>query len=101
MVEHRDGDIEQIADPDQPESMDQSMEQPNAGDSESIQPQEQLDQLPETPTGQPALPLLDELSDAIARYPDAPANYVLRGEYFLAEGRNDLAAEDFRTALRL
>ncbi len=44
---------------------------------------------------------VDELSDAIAQYPNSPANYVLRGEMFLEGGDRDLAADDFEHAIRL
>ncbi len=42
-----------------------------------------------------------ELTSAIERFPDSPANYVLRGEMFLEGGDNDLAVTDFETAIRL
>jgi len=44
---------------------------------------------------------LPELNEAIAQYPDAPANYVLRGELLLAIGRQDEAHADFEQALEL
>lgn len=44
---------------------------------------------------------LRELSLAIEFYPDAPANYVLRGELYVEMGMSELAAADFRQALTL
>lgn len=44
---------------------------------------------------------LRRLDRAVARHPDAPANYVLRGELYLRAGEPDLAAVDFETALDL
>jgi tetratricopeptide (TPR) repeat protein len=41
------------------------------------------------------------LSAAIERYPDAPVNYVLRGELYLNEGYFAEAADDFRRGLAL
>lgn len=41
------------------------------------------------------------LNEAIASYPDAAANYVLRGELLLKLGEAALAAADFRYALAL
>ncbi len=44
---------------------------------------------------------LQSLDYAIERYPEAPANYVLRGELYLQHARYDAAAFDFKEALRL
>jgi tetratricopeptide (TPR) repeat protein len=41
------------------------------------------------------------LTAAIEHNPDAPSNYVFRGEILLDGGDYDLAAEDFRKALQL
>jgi tetratricopeptide (TPR) repeat protein len=42
---------------------------------------------------------LRSLSLAIEKYPDTPANYVLRGELYLDVGEHELAAADFQRAL--
>jgi tetratricopeptide (TPR) repeat protein len=44
---------------------------------------------------------VDVLTGAIEKRPDAPVNYVLRGEALLDGGDYELAAEDFRKALEL
>jgi|FLYN01.1.fsa_nt_gi tetratricopeptide (TPR) repeat protein len=44
---------------------------------------------------------LRNLSLAIEKYPETPANYVLRGELYLDAGEYELAAADFRRALEL
>ncbi len=44
---------------------------------------------------------LFELDEAITLYPDAPMNYVLRGETYLQIGYNQLAEQDFKRALVL
>jgi tetratricopeptide (TPR) repeat protein len=44
---------------------------------------------------------LRELDEAIALHPDTVVNYVLRGEFYLKQGETDLAASDFRRALKL
>jgi hypothetical protein len=44
---------------------------------------------------------LESLNAAIAAHPDAPANYVLRGELFMGMRAYPEAARDFQTALRL
>jgi hypothetical protein len=44
---------------------------------------------------------LQELNDAIERYPNTPTNYVLRGEVYLAFNQHALAAADFKRALDL
>jgi tetratricopeptide (TPR) repeat protein len=44
---------------------------------------------------------VDVLTAAIEKRPDAPVNYVLRGEALLDGGDYELAAEDFRKALEL
>jgi Tfp pilus assembly protein PilF len=44
---------------------------------------------------------LFELDEAITLYPNAPMNYVLRGEYYLQIGYNQLAEQDFKRALAL
>ncbi len=44
---------------------------------------------------------VDVLTAAIEKRPDAPVNYVLRGEALLDGGDYGLAAEDFRKALEL
>src|SRR5450432_1604480 len=44
---------------------------------------------------------IDMLSESIERYPEAPSNYVIRGEALLDEGQNEWAAHDFTTALQL
>jgi Tfp pilus assembly protein PilF len=44
---------------------------------------------------------LRDLTRAIERAPDAPGNYVLRGELYLASKEYDLARADFEQALEL
>lgn len=44
---------------------------------------------------------LVELEQAIIAYPDAPVNYILRGEVYLALGEYALAEIDFERGLRL
>lgn len=44
---------------------------------------------------------LFELSEAIEQHPKAPTNYLLRGEYYLQIGYNQLAEQDFQQAVRL
>jgi tetratricopeptide (TPR) repeat protein len=44
---------------------------------------------------------IESLSRAVAEYPDAPTNYVLRGELYLEFGDFTLAEADFRQALEL
>jgi tetratricopeptide (TPR) repeat protein len=44
---------------------------------------------------------LANLDQAIAHYPDAPANYLQRGEFHLRMGDHTAAAEDFHKALEL
>ncbi|MEP7285778.1 MAG: hypothetical protein ABI947_08420 [Chloroflexota bacterium] len=44
---------------------------------------------------------IDLLTRAIERHPDAPANYVIRGELLLTDGYAELAAQDFVRALEL
>lgn len=44
-------------------------------------------------------PQIDDLSDAIEDAPDAPGNYVLRGEAWLACGEIARARADFEAAL--
>lgn len=44
---------------------------------------------------------LELLTAAIERHPDAPVNYVLRGEALREAGNLDSAVDDFLTALRL
>lgn len=44
---------------------------------------------------------LNDLTEAIARHPDAAVNYLLRGEAFLEAGRTQLAKADFEQALQL
>jgi hypothetical protein len=44
---------------------------------------------------------VDVLTQAIEEHPDAPVNYVLRGEALMDGGDQDLAAEDFQKALEL
>ena len=44
---------------------------------------------------------LERLNWAISAYPDAPANYVLRGELLLEHGETNQAADDFLRALEL
>lgn len=42
-----------------------------------------------------------DLDQTIAAYPDAPSNYVLRGELYLEIGEYELAYADFQRALAL
>lgn len=50
----------------------------------------------------PPLPTrIDELTQAIERYPQSPVNYVLRGEAHWDEGHGREAAKDFLAALKL
>ncbi|HEX2620359.1 MAG TPA: hypothetical protein VHL11_09435 [Phototrophicaceae bacterium] len=44
---------------------------------------------------------LDTLDDMIVQHPEAPSNYVLRGELHLDAGFVDLAVSDFQKALSL
>jgi hypothetical protein len=44
---------------------------------------------------------LRSLSLTIEKYPDTPANYVLRGEIYLDVNEHELAAADFQRALEL
>jgi tetratricopeptide (TPR) repeat protein len=44
---------------------------------------------------------LHELNRAIEHYPDAPANFVVRGELYLETGAVELAIQDFSRALEL
>jgi Tfp pilus assembly protein PilF len=44
---------------------------------------------------------LVELDDAIALHPEAPANYVMRGEIYLRARLDDLACQDFERAIVL
>lgn len=41
------------------------------------------------------------ISETIERYPDAPVNYLLRGEAWLSAGEIDRAAADFEIARAL
>ena len=52
-------------------------------------------------SAQPASDRLRELNIAIDGYPNAPANYVFRGELYLETRMYELAAADFGTALEL
>ena len=49
----------------------------------------------------PAPTLIEQLTESIERYPDAPSNYVYRGEALLDEGHIEQAAQDFTVALQL
>ena len=49
----------------------------------------------------PMLNRLETLNGAIENYPEAPANYVIRGELLLEAEDYALAAQDFETALSL
>lgn len=44
---------------------------------------------------------LDDLTDAINLYPEAPSNYVQRGEIYMQMGEYELAVLDFEIALEL
>lgn len=44
---------------------------------------------------------LISLTHAIEMYPDAPSNYVLRGEWYLKRGDIDAAVDDFQQAITL
>jgi len=46
----------------------------------------------------PDLPIVALLSETIARYPDEPVNYLLRGEAWLSAGEVTRAAADFEVA---
>lgn len=48
-----------------------------------------------------ALDAISDLDDAILRHPEAPTNYVLRGEIYLRIGYNHLAIDDFEAAIAL
>ncbi|MBX3066155.1 MAG: hypothetical protein KF726_24465 [Anaerolineae bacterium] len=70
--------------------------------SATIVDQEEAPAASAASAGSPTLsPRIAVLSDAIERHPDAPANYVLRGEAYLELAKYQLAASDFMTALRL
>lgn len=74
------------------------------GDEESgeVLP-EMLYTLPEIPA-EPQLPMLNRLellTREIEAHPEAPANYVIRGELLLDAEDYALAAQDFETALNL
>lgn len=45
--------------------------------------------------------VLFELDNAITQHPEAPTNYLLRGEYYLQIGYNQLAEQDFQQAVTL
>jgi tetratricopeptide (TPR) repeat protein len=63
---------------------------------------EALDELPDDSEFEHVVPTrFEELTEAIARYPDAPANYVYRGELLLEEGHHAEAAADFAKALEV
>jgi hypothetical protein len=44
---------------------------------------------------------LFELDDAITQHPESPTNYLLRGEYYLQIGYNQLAEQDLQQAVLL
>ncbi len=54
-----------------------------------------------TPIGVDLTGTLAVLTEAIRRHPDAPSNYVVRGEFYLGRGEILAAAADFRRALQL
>lgn len=49
----------------------------------------------------PDPPVVALLSETIARYPDEPVNYLLRGEAWLSAGETRRATADFEVARRL
>lgn len=49
----------------------------------------------------PDLPAIALLTETIARYPEEPVNYVLRGEAWLSAGETGRAAVDFEVARSL
>ncbi len=69
--------------------------------SASTEPLEPLESGEVLPFRTPTEIRIDVLTESIGRFPDAVANYVLRGELYLATGGHDLAAADFTTALAL
>ena len=102
MVERPVSEIQQVAEPEQSDQADQANHPFQAEQTEA----EPLEPLPAEPPvilrpGESARSMLDELTEAIEHYPDAPANYVLRGELLLDEGQPALAAQDFQRALEL
>ena len=50
---------------------------------------------------QPIRTRIDELTESIEQYLDAPSNYVYRGEALLEEGQDEWAVQDFTVALQL
>lgn len=108
------------AQPERPDEQPESPAQPEA----DVTPAEQLpdpfalesphvehDDVPEIASGdvntaleafsEAASGTLETLGLAIQRHPDAPSNYVVRGEMYLAMGAVLEAASDFRRALHL
>src|SRR4051812_6637381 len=81
---------------------DQPPELPEAQTSDAVR-----DKIPYAMTQREALRLaglafrIDVLTTAIEKNPEAPVNYVLRGEMLLDGGDLDLAADDFHKALVL
>jgi len=61
--------------------------------SEALEPLEDV--------GSPIVSRVELLTAAIELHPDAPANYVLRGELLLEGGDDELAVSDFHKALEL
>jgi hypothetical protein len=93
-------DAEQAARNEQIEHVDN----PNRASSENLA--EMPDELPEMRGERaealpPMLSRLELLTKAIADQPEAPANYVIRGELLLDAEDYALAAQDFETALSL
>lgn len=62
---------------------------------------ETLESLEDEPPQRISLSRIEKLTQAIERNPIQPANYVYRGEAYTEKGQNDLAAQDFRTAVEL
>ena len=79
------------------EDVEQSVDETGevlAGMPDSV-PEGSADKVP------PMLNRLDLLTRAIEAHPEAPANYVIRGELLLEAEDYELAAQDFETALSL
>ncbi len=98
---HLPDDVEIITEEDEPHSPDLSAED-EASTEESISSEVDSPSLPvERGWGGEVNSRLDALTRKIEAYPNAPVNYVLRGEVYSEGGDDDLAAADFRRAIEL
>src|SRR4051794_13294330 len=84
------------------DDQDQQQEQPYQSDSVAAEHDQQT--IEETTQAAPVyrpFSQLELLTFAIERNPDAPVNYLLRGETYFTDGNDELAAQDFAKALAL